>query len=85
MSHTSEFKVPKIKVFVSKFALKTMKAVYAKVGSHVEVVPLLLSRSELDVQAFLSMMAVSSSGSAPLYMSFVMVRLWLAINSPSTP
>ncbi|THH33568.1 hypothetical protein EUX98_g516 [Antrodiella citrinella] len=72
MANNTSIITPKIKVFVSKSALKTMKAVYAKVGSNVQVEPLLFSQAELDVQAFLSMMAVGSSGAPPLYMSSIM-------------
>jgi hypothetical protein len=43
------------------------------VGENVTVEPLLFTEDELDAQAFLSMMAVESSGSAPLYMQVFLV------------
>ncbi|KAH7907128.1 hypothetical protein BJ138DRAFT_1160878 [Hygrophoropsis aurantiaca] len=63
---------PPVRVFVSKSSLKTMKAVYAPLGARVTVEPLLFSEEELDAQAFLSMMAISSSESAPLYVQIVL-------------
>ncbi|KAH7887887.1 hypothetical protein F5I97DRAFT_1935940 [Phlebopus sp. FC_14] len=60
-------KTPQIKVYVSKSSLNTMTAVYAPLASRVKVEPLLFSEDELDAQAFLSMMAVGSSESVPLY------------------
>ncbi|KAG2751063.1 hypothetical protein P692DRAFT_20831735 [Suillus brevipes Sb2] len=65
-------RTPKVRVFVSKSSLNTMKAVYAPLGKNVEVVPLLFNETELDAQAFLSMMAVGSSDSAPLYIQIVL-------------
>lgn len=64
---------PKVKVYVSRSSLKTMTAVYAPLGQHVTVEPLLLKKDELDAQAFLSMMAVGSSESAPLYIQGILV------------
>lgn len=83
VSKAVSLRVPKIKVYVSKSALKTMTAVYTRLGPNVKVEPLLFSQSELDAQAFLSMMAVGSSGtSAPLYMNSFMVRtLYLTCDS----
>ncbi|KAH8106072.1 hypothetical protein BXZ70DRAFT_904130 [Cristinia sonorae] len=72
VANASALKVPNIKVYVSKSALKTMTAVYAKLGPHVKVEPLLFSHFALDAQAFLSMMAVGQNGNPPLYMSSVM-------------
>jgi hypothetical protein len=66
-------RTPKVRVFVSKSSLNTMKSVYAPLGKNVEVVPLLFNETELDAQAFLSMMAVGSSDSAPLYIQIVLV------------
>ncbi|KAF8558824.1 hypothetical protein OG21DRAFT_1474654 [Imleria badia] len=63
---------PRVKVFVSRSSLKTMTAVYAPLGERVTVEPLLLKKDELDAQAFLSMMAVGSSDSAPLYIQGVL-------------
>lgn len=50
-----------------------MRAVYARLGKNVTVEPLLLRNSELDAAAILSMMAVGSSESAPLYMQIILV------------
>ncbi|KAG5637010.1 hypothetical protein H0H81_006110 [Sphagnurus paluster] len=66
---------PEVHVYVSRSFLKTMRAVYEPLGSHVIVQPLIFSESELDAQAFLSMMAVGSSDSAPLYMQIVLTIL----------
>lgn len=65
---------PAVRVFVSRSSLKTMRAVYAPLGQRVTVEPLYFSEAELDAQAFLSMMAVGSSESAPLYVQTVLVR-----------
>lgn len=65
---------PAVHVFVSKSSLATMKALYARLGSHIVVEPLYLTESELDAQAFLSMMAVGTTDAAPLYMQIVLVR-----------
>lgn len=64
---------PPIRVFVSRSSLLTMRRAYAPLGASVTVEPLLFSEKELDVEAILSMMAVGSSDSAPLYMQRVMV------------
>ncbi|KAG1897623.1 uncharacterized protein F5891DRAFT_1129898 [Suillus fuscotomentosus] len=69
---TEGVRTPKVRVFVSKSSLNTMKSVYAPLGKNVEVVPLLFNETELDAQAFLSMMAVGSSDSAPLYIQIVL-------------
>lgn len=66
-------KPPSVHVYVSRSSLNTMKAVYRSLGEHVSVMPLLFNESELDAQAILSMMAVGSSESAPLYMQIVLV------------
>lgn len=67
-------KLPKVRVFVSPSSIKTMHSVYTKaLGNKVEVQPLYFAESELDAQAILSMMSVSSAGSAPLYMHLVLV------------
>ncbi len=65
--------VPPITVYVSPSSLNTMQSVYAKVGSHVTVKPLLFNESELDAKAFLSLMAIGSSEGAPLYMQTILV------------
>ncbi|KAG1817521.1 uncharacterized protein BJ212DRAFT_1349680 [Suillus subaureus] len=69
---TEGVRTPKVRVFVSKSSLNTMKGVYAPLGKNVEVIPLLFNETELDAQAFLSMMAVGSSDSAPLYIQIVL-------------
>ncbi|KAG2356038.1 hypothetical protein BDR07DRAFT_1453577 [Suillus spraguei] len=69
---TEGVRTPKVRVFVSKSSLNTMKGVYAPLGKNVEVVPLLFNETELDAQAFLSMMAVGSSDSAPLYIQIIL-------------
>ncbi|KAI0796532.1 hypothetical protein C8Q75DRAFT_198887 [Abortiporus biennis] len=63
---------PSVKVYVSRSSLKTMKNVYSSLGPRVTVEPLVFAESELDAQAFLSMMAVTSSESAPLYMQVIL-------------
>lgn len=68
-------RVPSVLVYVSRSALTTMKRVYAPLGDNVTVEPLMFTESELDAQAFLSMMAVESVESAPLYMQVILVRL----------
>lgn len=68
---------PPVRVFVSRSSLKTMRAVYAPLCQRVTVEPLYFSEAELDAQAFLSMMAVGSSESTPLYIQTVLVR-WTA-------
>ncbi|OAX42919.1 hypothetical protein K503DRAFT_766314 [Rhizopogon vinicolor AM-OR11-026] len=71
-SHVSGVQTPAVKVYVSRSSLNTMKAVYASLGGAVTVEPLLFSQDELDAQAFLSMMAVGSSESAPLYIQGIL-------------
>ncbi|KAF9534163.1 hypothetical protein CPB83DRAFT_843792 [Crepidotus variabilis] len=63
---------PPVRVFVSRSSLQTMRTVYAPLGKRVTVEPLLLDSSELDAAAILSMMAVGSSESAPLYMQIIL-------------
>ncbi|KIM90985.1 hypothetical protein PILCRDRAFT_59166 [Piloderma croceum F 1598] len=63
---------PPVRVFVSRSSLNTMKAVYAPLGHRVTVEPLFFSEDELDAEAFLSMMAVGSSESAPLYVQLIL-------------
>ncbi|KAF8897407.1 hypothetical protein BD779DRAFT_1608026 [Infundibulicybe gibba] len=53
---------PRVKVFVGLCPL----------GGHISVEPLVFQKSELDAQAFLSMMAVGSSDSAPLYVQIIL-------------
>lgn len=59
-----------------------MRTVYAPLGDRVQVEPLLFKKSELDAQAFLSMMAVGSSENAPLYVQIVLVGLLCALSGP---
>lgn len=75
---------PRVKVYVSRSSLRTMTAVYAPLGERVTVEPLLLKKDELDAQAFLSMMAVGSSESAPLYIQGVLVSEDLVLLSVET-
>ncbi|KAJ2930192.1 hypothetical protein H1R20_g6880, partial [Candolleomyces eurysporus] len=49
-----------------------MKKVYEPLGKKVVVEPLYFKRKELDAHAVLSMMAISSSESAPLYMQIIL-------------
>lgn len=66
-------RVPPVRVYVSRSALGTMRRVYAPLGDNVTVEPLMFTEAELDAEAFLSMMAVDSSESAPLYMQVILV------------
>ena len=70
--------VPEIKVYVSPSSLNTMKMVYKKIGHNITVQPLHFAEHELDAQAFLSMMAVGSSESAPLYVQIILVSVKLS-------
>jgi len=72
------FTAPKIRVYVSPASLPKMEMVYRRLGNEVEVLPLLLTESELDAKSFLSLMAVgttSTSDRTPLYMKIVMMIL----------
>ncbi|TFK99077.1 P-loop containing nucleoside triphosphate hydrolase protein [Pterulicium gracile] len=64
-----------VRVLVSQSFLTTMRKAYATVGSNVTVEPLLFAESDLDAEAFLSLMAVGSSDGAPLYMQVVLCIL----------
>lgn len=66
-------KTPPVRVFVSRSSLNTMRTAYAPLGSRVTVEPLLFSEAELDAEAFLSMMAVDSSETVPLYVQIILV------------
>jgi len=66
-------RAPPVRVYVSRSVLNRMRRVYAPLGENVTVEPLLFAEDELDAQAFLSMMAVESSDSAPLYMQVFLV------------
>ena len=72
---TDNIRVPSVRVYVSESSLSTLRKVYEPLGDHIVVEPLRFSDSELDAQAILSMMAVGSSESAPLYMQTVLVRI----------
>ncbi|KAG1874594.1 hypothetical protein DFJ58DRAFT_757835 [Suillus subalutaceus] len=71
-SHFPGVQTPSVKVYVSRSSLNTMRAVYAPLGDGITVEPLFFSQDELDAQAFLSMMAVGSSESAPLYIQGIL-------------
>ncbi|KAI0952581.1 hypothetical protein AcV7_008333 [Taiwanofungus camphoratus] len=71
-ANLSHVRSPPVTVFVSRSSLQTMKKVYAPLGKNITVEPLLFSGKELDAEALLSMMAVGSSDSAPLYMQTVL-------------
>ena len=70
---SSRITCPSVRVFVSKSSLQTMRTVYSSLGTQVTVEPLLFRSSELDASAILSMMAVGTSDSAPLYMQIILV------------
>ncbi|KAL4075519.1 hypothetical protein J3A83DRAFT_4485116 [Scleroderma citrinum] len=74
-SEDPAIETPRVKVYVSRSSLRTMTAVYAPLGDNVTVEPLLFDKNELDAQAFLSMMAVGSSDSAPLYIQGILLIL----------
>ncbi|KAI0363570.1 hypothetical protein BV20DRAFT_1126210 [Pilatotrama ljubarskyi] len=63
---------PTVRVYVSRSSLATMRAAYSRLGGTVAVEPLRFSDKELDAEAILSMMAVGSSDSAPLYMQRIL-------------
>jgi hypothetical protein len=77
----SNLKAPTIKVYVSPSSIETMRKAYAPLGSRVIVEPLYFQESELDAEAVLSMMAVGSSVSAPLYIQIILV-CWCWIQWP---
>lgn len=64
---------PPVVVYVSRSVLNRMRRIYAPLGENVTVEPLQFTEDELDAQAFLSMMSVESSDSAPLYMQVFLV------------
>ncbi|RPD66710.1 P-loop containing nucleoside triphosphate hydrolase protein [Lentinus tigrinus ALCF2SS1-6] len=63
-----DIRTPSVRVYVSESSFATIKKVYEPLGKNVKVRRLKFLESELDAQAVLSMMAVGSSDSAPLYM-----------------
>ncbi|KAJ8457531.1 hypothetical protein ONZ51_g11480 [Trametes cubensis] len=71
-THIEGIQPPTIRVYVSRSSLTTMRATYAPLGDRVKVEPLLFSSTELDAEAVLSMMAVGSSDSTPLYMQRIL-------------
>ena len=75
--------VPPVRVYVSRSVLNRMRRIYAPLGEHVTVEPLLFTEDELDAQAFLSMMSVESSDSAPLYMQVFLVSRQTRFTYPS--
>jgi hypothetical protein len=79
LSKSSKIQGPDVIVYVSPASLQKMKHTYAIVGDKVDVRPLLFSESELDAQAFFSLMAVGSSESPPLYMKIVLVSFTHAL------
>jgi hypothetical protein len=70
---SSRVAAPQIVVYVSPSSLQKMKSMYMKIDSNIFVEPLLFSQDELDAKAFLSLMAIGSSDSAPLYMQTILV------------
>ncbi|CAA7259905.1 unnamed protein product [Cyclocybe aegerita] len=74
-SLSSHVNGPPVHVYVSRSSLQTMRQIYAPLGGKVTVEPLLFQSSELDAAAILSMMAVGSSESAPLYMQIILSLL----------
>jgi hypothetical protein len=80
----AQLDLPRIRVFVSKSSINTMKQIYSSLGGSVVIEPLAFTQDELDAEAFRSMMAVGSSESIPLYMHTVLVsksRLSCALTS----
>ncbi|KII95332.1 hypothetical protein PLICRDRAFT_169996 [Plicaturopsis crispa FD-325 SS-3] len=75
VSNAQRIQAPPVRVYVSRSSLNTMKAVYAPLGPNITVEPLLFTEAELDAEAFLSMMAVGSSDSAPLYIQVILSLL----------
>ncbi|KAF7981653.1 hypothetical protein HWV62_32764 [Athelia sp. TMB] len=65
-------RTPPVRVFVAPSSLNTMRAVYAPLGDGVVVEPLLFNEAELDAEAFLSMMGVTGSERAPLYIQIIL-------------
>jgi hypothetical protein len=72
VSAVDNAKPPPVVVYVAPSSLKRMRQVYSPLGNNIEVKALFFSPSELDAAAFLSLMAVNSSDSAPLYMQIVL-------------
>jgi hypothetical protein len=64
---------PSIRVFISPGSVQRATQLYSSLGGALTVEPLVFTDKELDAAAFLSLMAVGSSVSAPLYMQSVLV------------
>ncbi|KAG6832927.1 hypothetical protein H0H92_004811 [Tricholoma furcatifolium] len=62
---------PEVRVYVSPSSINTMRALYAPLGSNIVVKPLTFSESDLDAEAFFSMMSVGSSETPPLYIQVI--------------
>jgi hypothetical protein len=60
-----------------------MKTVYAPLGDNVTIEPLFFNEAELDAESFLSMMAIGSTESAPLYVQIILVSLLSPAHRPS--
>ncbi|KAI0742148.1 AAA-like domain-containing protein [Irpex lacteus] len=71
-TRSSNVAVPRIVVYVSPSSIESMRKMYKGINSRITVEPLQFSQEELDAKAFLSLMAVGSSESAPLYMQTVL-------------
>lgn len=78
VSQFPDVKTPKIRVYASPSSLNTMRAVYAPLEDSIKVRPLFFDETELDAESFLSMMAVGSSDSAPLYIQIILVRRYFS-------
>ena len=77
---------PRIVVYVSPSSLETMTRVYTRVSPRIVVEPLLFRWSELDAQAFLSLMAIhGSTESAPLYMQTILVSGFRQVTPMALP
>jgi hypothetical protein len=81
-SLSSHVNGPPVRVYVSRASLQTMRTVYAPFSDKVTIEPLQFHTSELDTAAILSMMAVGSSDSPPLYMQIILVRSVLLFIHP---
>lgn len=74
---------PTVRVHVPKSSLNTMRRVYEPLGDSVTVEPLFFDESELDAEAFLTMMAVTNPEVTPLYMQVILVCSFVVnITSP---
>ncbi|KAI0033797.1 hypothetical protein K488DRAFT_46956, partial [Vararia minispora EC-137] len=68
-------KAPSVRVYVSPGSVQRAGRLYGALCGDLEIEPLVFSEAELDAAAFLSLMAVGSSDSAPLYMQSVLAIL----------